>query len=574
MTEGRGPIKGLRRKGVGRPFWALLRTQLKVEYGAQKLAESLNLGQKRGRTYLYLGLIALAFLPLLALMFKVGTVLAEQCTALGQPGLPVLLAVMAGQAMVLLVGISGLMSTLYYSDDLESLQAMPLLPGHIILAKVASVYAAQLVFSTLAAAPFLIPLGIQLGGLGYWLRAALVNLAVPALPLAVGLLGVVLIMRFTGRSKKRDFFRVVLGLFALVFVMGFQVLNMNMTKHGPQAILESLLQKDGVVQLIARNYPPLKWAADALTGRTPGAMALDLGLFVGGSVGLLLLLSYVSQIWFFGGITRDVPATSEKKRKAASKGFVAKARSPELSIMMQEHRVLTRTPGFLLVALSNLLVVPIILVVSVFGTGSGSELPQLVSTLRVGGAWDLILLGVVGIHGALVGLNQIASTAVTREGGNFWFSKTIPLKPSRQVRGKLWYSMAFAGAQMLVFLPVVGYLLRPAWYELVLIALLGTLVSWPVSQICLINDLFHPKLKWSQPQQALKGNFYTLVAWLFSIVYLALFGFLVRFARKACACLSGLWLYLPLALLVAASGLLLQRWLGGVADLRYREIEV
>lgn len=563
-------IRGLRKEGTGNPFLSLLRTQFKVEYGPKKLAENLNLGGKTKYLYLYLGLLAIAFWQLIDMGYKLARTVAAQSVALAQPGLPVLLAVIAGQGLVLFIGISGLMSTLYYSDDLETLQAMPLKPHNIILAKVLCTYVAQLLFSSMIVVPFLLALGVELVRPGYWPGALLVTLAVPAVPLAVGLFGVVLIMRFTSRAKRKDFFRVVFGLVFLVLIMTFQSFNMNMMKHGPEQVMEALFRKDGLIQLMARNYPPLRWAAMGLTGDTLGIRMSYLTIFLGSSFGLLLGLAYISQIWFLGGISRDIRAESPARKLKKAGTFMAKERSPALSIMFQEHRVLTRTPGFLLVALTNLAVAPLLIA---FGTfGGGAELTGLLSIMKASQLWDMVLLGAVGVHGILVGLNQVASTAITREGPMFWFSKSIPVPPREQVRGKLRYCMLFACLQLAVLLPVVWYIMRPDWPELLLIALLGLLVSWPVSQICLINDLYNPKMQWTQPQQAMKGNFQTLVAGLFTLLYLGIITFVVRTALKIN--ISGVLLYALVALLLAGSGSLLSKALERVAAARYREIQV
>ncbi len=93
-----------------------------------------------------------------------------------------------------------------------------------------------------------------------------------------------------------------------------------------------------------------------------------------------------------------------------------------------------------------------------------------------------------------------------------------------------------------------------------------------ISAICLLNDLYSPRLEWTDPHQAMKGNFASLGAMLLSVVYLAAGGLLIRIIYKAG--LSGLLLYLVTALIAAASGFLLERYMEGVAGRRYQAIEV
>lgn len=201
-------IKGLRAKGQGKPFSSLLKMQFKVEYSSVGMAEKIGLDKDKSRyTYLYFGLVALGFIPFAVMLFKLANVMSSALISVGQPGLAVIMSVMAGQVFVVFIGLSHLMSSLYYSSDLEQLQSYPLTPWQIMSSKVLVVYAGQLVFALFTAAPFIITLGVNLGDVSYWLIAPVVFLLIPAVPLAVGVLLLVPIMRLTARSRRRDLFR-------------------------------------------------------------------------------------------------------------------------------------------------------------------------------------------------------------------------------------------------------------------------------------------------------------------------------------------------------------------------------
>ncbi len=569
----------LLRNKVRSPIWALVTTQFTNEYGAKSLSEKLGLGKKARFVYLYLGLLAVAFIPVVGLLYSFAKVLAAQSVMLGQPGLPVILAVTAGQSMVVFVGISGIMSILYYSDDLETLQAMPFSPRQIMLAKVAVAHVGAVLVTSVVVLPFLVALGRQLALLGYWLPVLPVLLAVPAIPQGLAVLVVVFIMRVTGRSKKRDFFRVIFGLLFFVVIMVFQYVNMNMTRHGPEQMMQAIMERNGLIQAIAGFYPPLKWAAWALTGDT---LALRLGgifLFVGGSIGFLAGISLLAERWFLGGISRGIgkvaagPGALKRARKAAVSAPVAfggRGRSPVLAVFWREHRMLTRTPNFVLTALINLAIVPIMVVVSSFSAGAADV--DLLAMLRSAVSKDFIILGAVAVHGLMVSLNQVSSTSVSREGAMFWSSKAIPVSPAKQVRGKVLYGLAYSLVQLAILIVALVLLLKMNVTDLLWVALLGMLVSWPVTAICLMNDLLMPKLKWTNPQQAMKGNLGALVASVLSAAYLALFYFVVRFAYPRGV--TGLGLYGTLGFLLIITGFFLQRILDSFAVSRYKAIEV
>lgn len=565
-------IKGLRAKGQGKPFSSLLKMQFKVEYSSVGMAEKIGLDKDKSRyTYLYFGLVALGFIPFAVMLFKLANVMSSALISVGQPGLAVIMSVMAGQVFVVFIGLSHLMSSLYYSSDLEQLQSYPLTPWQIMSSKVLVVYAGQLVFALFTAAPFIITLGVNLGDVSYWLIAPVVFLLIPAVPLAVGVLLLVPIMRLTARSRRRDLFRVLFGLVFFVFVMVFQYLNMNMAKYGPEVLMAKLMERNGLVTAAAGVYPVLKWAAWALTGETASRRLMGLLLYAGASAGIFNLVISLSQRWFFGGVGAGV-ATG---RKAPISGLSNKQvsfprpRSPLASIMLRDHRILVRTPNFFLTVLLNLLVLPIILL---FGyIGGGQELGPLIEMGLGAGSRDAVIFIVAAIHGMFTGLNQVASTAVSREGRLFWLSKAIPVAPRTQMRAKLYYSLLFSVAQLAVLCVVAAMLLGLDPARLLILAALGILVSIPVSTICLLNDLFRPKLNWTEPQQAMKGNFQTLIAGLFSMIYLGLMVIVVRGLNLIGV--SYTWLYAITAILLIVSTYPLIYWLDQVSEIKYAELQ-
>ena len=587
-------IPGIRKKGLSSPFRSLLAVEFKVEYGQRGLAEKIGLGRKSRAAYVYLVLLALAFVPLVVLLYQIGDAIAAQSVAIGQPGLVAIFAVMAGQFIVLFVGISALMSTLYYAADLETLQALPLTGRQILIAKVLVGYVMQLLFSTVLMVPFIIPLGLRSGDLFFWVSAALVDLAVPAIPLALALLATVLIMRSTRGLKRRDLFRVVFGLVFFVAVIGFEYVNTRLASQGPEAILRAVMEKNGLVKVIAGCYPPLTWAAWAFTGSTALSRLLGLALFTGVSVAALLTVAAASQGWFLGGVTGDVATTGKAAgetgrawRRAARRaggeaervkggaaaetggrtpyGLFSRQRDPSSAVALRDHRVLTRTPSFMLTALVNILVVPVL---AFLGTIGGGGLDLLVR----GASGEVVVLILAGVQGVLASMNQVASTAISREGGAFWLSKMIPVPARAQIRGKVRYSYAVAVVQLAELLAVAWLILKLDALRLAVVAVLGLLVSWPVTIICTLNDLYSPKLGWTDPHQAIKGNLATLGAMLFSAVYVLAAGVALRVVYKAGV--LGVPLYAAAAALAAVSGYFLQRLLEDRADARYKSIEV
>jgi ABC-2 type transport system permease protein len=565
-------VRGFRRSGTGQPFLSLLSIQLKLDFGVRSLADKLGFGKKGRSVYLYLGLLAMAFIPMMGLMYSMAKSITGQAMLIGQPGLPAVLIIMSGQFMVLFVGISGIMSSLYYSQDLELLQAMPFTPRQIMMAKVLPAYVGQILLSLLFTGPFLAAFGYRISSFipEFWPYAVLVYAAIPGIPLALSILFVVVLMRLTKGSKKRDSFRVLFGLVFFALLIAFQLFSTSVAQYGPQYIMEAIMEQNGLIQLMSRYYPLLSWGASALTGETFAVRGSSLLIFVGISIGAVLFAVNLTQRWFLGGVSREVQG-SEPRGKVRS---VHKGLGPQVSsttaVLLKDHRILTRTPNFLLVVLTNLSVVPLILLISMFAGDTDTEV--LLSLLKNPYMQEMIPLFLVAIHGFVVALNQVASTGLSREGTSFWMSKLIPVRPKDQVKSKLIYSMLFSVVQLAILMVTMGYFLKLSLYQLAVILVLGLLAAWPVSVIALSNDIYSPRLNWTNPQAAMKGNFMTVVAGLLGAAYLAIVGFAVNLAYRAG--ISAIGIYGLAGAILLVSGFLLTGFLYRLAEARYPLIDV
>lgn len=558
--------------GRGRsPLSSLIRLQIKSEFGIRGMSDKLGLGKNPKTAYLYLAALGMALVSMFAVVYNMFDTLAQTAIGAGQPGLQVILTITAAQGLVMFVGISGLMSILYDSDDLETLQSMPFTARQIMWAKVLSAYLPQLAVAAAVALPSMIALGLRLGSPTYWAFAPIVLLTTPCIPTALALFAIVPLMRLTSRSKRRDTFRIVFGLVFFVLVIAFQYLNMSMVRD-PQALVQALMQRNGLIQSVAGYYPPLKWAAFALTSETPLAGLGNTALFAGVSIAVLFFVTSVSQRWFLGGVSRDVrrAAPAKKGAEQSAKAISIGGSSVLMALVTKEHRTMARNSTWLLVTLTNLTIVPLMMLISSFGAGKG-DIAMLLEQVRNMVPPELLILGIAGVHGLTVSLNQVASTGLSREGSLFFLSKTLPVSPQVQARGKFLYSMGFSVVQLAILMASVGFVLRPDATTLIISAAFALLVSWPVSAICLINDLVSPKLRWTNPQQAMKGNFNTLIAGLLSVVYLGALYFGVRALYPRV--LTGWPLYAAVAAALVVTGGLIHKGMESLAASRYRSIE-
>jgi ABC-2 type transport system permease protein len=174
--------------------------------------------------------------------------------------------------------------------------------------------------------------------------------------------------------------------------------------------------------------------------------------------------------------------------------------------------------------------------------------------------------------GAILFLNSIANvgaTAVSREGRHFWISRSLPVAPRVQAQAKLLHSLIFSTINIVMVLGAMAYLRILSPLTAVYVVICGYLSSVATGYAAIMVDLIRPNLKWTDPQQAMKGNYNVLFGMLFNWVLIgvtaALGALLYAYARP---------LLMPvLIVLFGVMAVLMWPAVGAMADRRYLEIE-
>ncbi len=550
----------------------LIGLQIKVNFGISALRWYLKNDLKRffGSVGLVL-LVAVSIGPLFFLYLSMLQSAYDLAGALGQPGAIIASAVVLSSLLVLVFGLTYVMSVFYFSKDLSLLVPLPLLPGEILGAK----FTVVLLYDYLTAAPFYLPAlwvyGVNSGsGPLYWIAGIMIFLLVPVIPLALTSAFMLLLMRLTNLSRKRDTLRLI-GLF--VFLAILLAVNFFLTTipagEEMQYLEKILLAEEGLVHHSTRAYPPALFAARALTAGGVESL-LNFAWFLGISLAGAALVLWLGQRMFFQGL---IGASEVERGKTLSREELARrtagASSPALAIAMREIKYLLRTPIYLFNSLAMIAVVPVVLLISLI-TGGGLE--SLLSILRDGAPRMLQILGGAAFIGVMALFTPAASSSFSREGKLFWISQVIPVPPQEQIRGKMVYSLLIAALAVPV-VALAGILLL-SWgiVDVLLAALAGMVLSLPAITSSLLIDLLRPYLTWDNPQKAIKQNLNVLFGMvagggLYYLLYLA-----GRYVYESTAAL--LSVYLVVLGGAALAGWTLYLVLMKIAPARYRDIVV
>lgn len=486
-------------------------------------------------------------------------------------------AVLMGQFLILIFGLYYVISAFYFSKDLETLIPLPIKPFEVIFSK----FAIILVNEYLTMVPIVLPMLVYFGilshaGPAYWVNALLVYLLLPIIPLCLVSVIVVGLMRVVNFSRKKDALIIVGSLVLIVAGLGFQVfINRSAGANpNPQALANFFASPDSLLKQVGSKFPPSIWAGKALARGFSNSGLLNLALLAGVSLVMFYGILALSERLFYRGLI-GLGEVSGRKKSLSSQEMsrrMSSGRRPVRAVFWREWRIMNRTPIFLINGILTAFLIPLIFVLMAT-TGSGrGDAAALLRTMTSSGNPALVIL-VAACFLMICGcLNGTSSSTFSREGGQFWMSKVIPVAPREQVAGKFLHSYLVALLGNLTAMVVLVVVLRlKATYCAVafLFALVGGVV---LTAVGMTIDLARPLLQWTNPQKAIKQNLNVVFALLAELGILAIVGYALNLLSKAGVSGNGL-------LLIALAALIFLSWSGyhfllKFSDRRYRDIEV
>ena len=462
--------------------------------------------------------------------------------------------ILAGQILILLFGIYYVIASFYFARDLEFLIPLPLRPGEVMASKFAVIVINEYLTVAAVVLPVVVTVGVLArGGAGYWVNAALVYLALPIIPLAVVSIVVVAMMRVINFSRKKDALILIGSLVLIGVSFAVQVgLGRSAGNGGPgasaQAVAAFFTSPNSLLNKVGAVFPPGIWATKAIAGGFGGEGLANLALLLGVSVVAFAGMVVAAERLFYRGLVGLAETTGKRRRLTRDEMSrrVSSGRRAFAAIFGREWKIMNRTPIFLLNGVLVGVFVPAIFVLmatlSRGGSGGGSG-----PVGRGGGGSDpMALLGtmmsanpLVVILGAALfmticgSVNGTASSTFSREGAQFWISRTIPVAAREQAEAKFLHSylVAMLGVATASVVAAVFLHLRAA--HLVPAVGLSLVAGVLLTSVGMMIDLARPLLDWTNPQKAIKQNLNVLLALLADIGILTAVFFGVRALVRA-----------------------------------------
>jgi len=569
--------------GARRRLSAVVRAGLRSNFGLATLKYRLFREKKDRWLVPLIGAAALGAVPMfygfILLIENVDLVLKP----IGQERALLSFGLLAGQLLVLLFGVYYVIAAFYFSRDLDLLIPLPLRPGEVMAGKFAVIVVNEYLTVAAVVLPVVVTVGVLArAGIGYWVNAVLVYLALPVIPLALVSVAVVALMRLVNVSRKKDALILAGSLLLIAVSFGLQVVIGRSGAGGPAAGARSMAafftSPNSLLNRVGAIFPPGIWATKAIAGGFGGEGLANLGLFLGVSIALFGGLVLAAEKLFYRGVIGLGETTGRRRRltRAEMSRRMTSGRRAFAAIFGREWKIMNRTPIFLLNGILVGVFVPALFVLMAAlapgaeSPGRGGDPRALIRAMLT--ADPLVaILGMALFMTVCGGLNGTSSSAFSREGRQFWISRVIPVAPREQAAAKFVHSSIVALVGVAAAGIVGAIFLHPKAASLAAAAGLSLVAGALLTAVGMMIDLARPLLDWTNPQKAIKQNLNVLLGLLADIGILTAVFFGVKAlikAKLAAGVVAGI-VFAGLAALAAAAYAALLRF----ADRRYPEIE-
>lgn len=421
--------------------------------------------------------------------------------------------VLGAQFCTLFVSLFSIVNTLYSSPDIPILNSLPLRPVSVFAAKLLNVYLSSYGMSAIITIPLLFVMAVTYNVVngavfyGIYPFIILISFVVPVLPLFLIILFSMPITFLGSYFKGKPVLKSVMTIMIYVILISAYmvvVYYMNTTGFGQEGavtISDSLMS--GLMAFAKAAYPDyvlINYALGIDFGKNFGiSAAITIGM-----IALLLFLSFL----FYRKITeRRLESQSDISSKKATESY--KNESIVKSLISKDFRSIIRNTGMAVSSLANTILAPIFIVVMYFTTdfkvssGTGGDITELMN--------EMMCIGFVIMYSFifLSGTNMLAMIAYTREGENFYITKSLPISAKDSLSAKIFLSVIPTFVFGFIIMLISLFLYKIDIASSILAFICTILVSSGTSALHIYYDMKYGNIHWktnADMNRISKGN--------------------------------------------------------------------
>ena len=463
-----------------------------------------------------------------------------------------------------------LLNELYFNDNIEHILPFPLKPFEIVASKFTSCFLAENIMSF-----FIILAGLvgYLSAIGFKWSNFLLGLigvfTIPIIPMVYTGIICLFIMYFTKFIKNKESVRQfsMILVFIVLFIFVFSISSLRQFNF--DLFIEDLAIGDhSFINIFKGIFPHINLFIDMINNNS--IISLILYLFI--NAVFIFLYLFLSNYFYLEGVM-DLNSKNNNTKKTSTK-LVSniKKKSPSISFISKEFKILFRTPSFFINCIVINIIWPIFVyaIILILNLGSFKELGFIINNAN---NKDIIFyfLFIFGISVIVPCISTISSSSFSREGKHYDFIKYIPYELYKVLYIKIFVSfiISFIGVSFYIILfSIIANLDILLVISSFIIILLSILL---ISLIGVFVDSIQPKLVWDDELNALRENYNTFVVMGLSLLLLGVFLFLGLYYINNRLAFESFYIILIISLFLLIIFMLLLFRMFGVDNLQDQE---
>ncbi|WP_411681773.1 putative ABC transporter permease subunit [Clostridium thailandense] len=484
--------------------------------------------RKLPKTILLYAVLILSFLPLTGMFASVTATSYEFLRSIKQEGIILSAAMTVSSAIIFAFGIFLVMSVFYFSSDVENLLVLPVKSSVILMSKFTVVLIYEYFTEVVVLVPVIVTFGVKSGaGFLYYIYGIVIFLTLPIVPLIIGALISILIMRFAGFTKNKDRFKTIAQMAILVFVVGINLVTQKLGKASSSGQDMARLLAEGnnsLIKVSSKLFINIRYASEAFVNSSNMSGIVNMIIYLLISLILLILFAILAEAFYLKGVIGMTQ--TQARRKMLSSEEIAKQsgrRSKIFTYTVKELNILFRTPVYFMNCVVMNFIWPFFLVIPLISQPESFKLIKnahgyfnmFISNARTLG---IIAAVIFASSVMLTMMNPIAITSISREGKNIFINKFIPMDYKQQILSKVLSAFIINFSGILLMILIATAIVRPPFYIFIVSIVLSITATVFSIFIGIFIDLNYPKLDWDNEQRAVKQNFNVIIGMIIGLI--------------------------------------------------------
>lgn len=340
-------------------------------------------------------------------------------------------------AMLLFSTIIAALAIYYVSSDLEFLHSLPMTPGAIIHVR----FVQTLINASWVVLVFSLPMFVAYGyyfqvTASYYFYLLMAFLPFVVLPCALGVLGIMVLMRYFPTDKAHQ----ILSFLGLFFVAGLVAFLRFLS---PEKFFDKKVSDEAIIGFVESlrvpefPYLPSSWITRGLTAWTEGRLDISfarLGFLYAAAAGALVLFAWISRRIYLSGWrsyqeVKNAPRT-KNKNNGNGKSLLAylPIESMKQALIAKDLKVFARDPSHW----SQMFILLVLVIVYIFNI---MNLP--LDNLVLKNVVSVLNIGLIGfVLSALIA--RFVFSSISIEGKKMWTLYTAPVDMRSFLVAKFW----------------------------------------------------------------------------------------------------------------------------------------